>query len=484
VDAHTILWTDTDLYRQRHEKTATALMAVQHALRLRRPLKGAEDEFLALYADLAAAPPETFTTIWEDPFSYFWARIAYELTAWCLNPGPLPDVLASYCASLGTGEPHRALALHLEEFKKCVIALDLIAGAPRRFERPLQTTLPFSIPGTRFSIVGKGAIEVLGSNGVMVEVLYNGESLHLRTAAAAADPYLPRLVECPLLEDKDLEVKLKPETFNLPGLDAAHGFSGLPEDYQQQQIELLREALILLERHQPAALEHLRELVQVIALKPPAADKYSNVSFSDLPGAFILSAVRHPYWIADGLIHEFLHNRLFFILDAGEILEGERESAERSDFYSPWRDDLRSPSGLLHAVYVYIGVGKFWHAVCASGETAGLERQYVEDQAVRAVLQLKIGIAQLRRHATFTHIGIGLFRELEREVDRLAASMRQMNLSPSAPGTMARGDGQLVPLALGDDGRPLSILQSIQLHAEKFDRHRQCANLGAILNLD
>ena len=112
MDAQTVLWTDTDVYQRRYEKTATALMAVERALRARRPLGGGEDEFLSLYAVLAAADPGTFTPIWEDPFGYYWARLAYELTGWCLNPSPLPEGLEKYCAALGTEEPHRALALH------------------------------------------------------------------------------------------------------------------------------------------------------------------------------------------------------------------------------------------------------------------------------------------------------------------------------------------------------------------------------------
>ena len=93
----------------------------------------------------------------------------------------------------------------------------------------------------------------------------------------------------------------------------------------------MQEGLALVARHQPAAFEHLRELVQVIAFKPPASADYSNVSFSDLPGAFILSAVREPYWMADALIHEFLHNRLFFVVERGELLAdtGERYREKR-----------------------------------------------------------------------------------------------------------------------------------------------------------
>ena len=53
---------------------------------------------------LAAADPETFTTIWEDPFAYFWARLAYELVGWCLNPEPLPlgtrEILRRYAARM------------------------------------------------------------------------------------------------------------------------------------------------------------------------------------------------------------------------------------------------------------------------------------------------------------------------------------------------------------------------------------------------
>jgi hypothetical protein len=118
-------------------------MAVQRALRDRGPLAGGEDEFLALCGDLAAADPEIFTIIWEDPFSYFWTRLAYELTGWRLNPGPLPDTLKKYCAALGTQDAHRALALHLEEFKKFILALEMKTGGRRRFARPLMTTLPF-----------------------------------------------------------------------------------------------------------------------------------------------------------------------------------------------------------------------------------------------------------------------------------------------------------------------------------------------------
>ena len=487
MDAQAILWTDTEVYQRRYEKTATALMALERALRARRPLGGGEDEFLSLYGVLAAADPETFTVIWEDPFAYFWARLAYELTGWCLNPAPLPAGLEKYCITLGTQDPHQALALHLEEFKKFVIALEMTNGGSRRFNRPLETKLPFAIPGTRFSVLGSGTISVSGLSDASLEVVYEGTPSRLGLGDPISKSAMPRLVQCPIVQHRDFELMLKPATFCAPGIAAARALLDLDEDYQQQQISLVQDALALIERHQPESLEHIRELVQVVAFKPPGAGDFSNVSFSDLPGAFIVSAVKNSYWMADALIHEFLHNRLFFILDRGEILEGVDEGAAAGEFYSPWRDDPRPLSGLLHAVYVYIGVCKFWFSVCASGETIGngreYAREYAEDQAVRAVLDLRIGVAQLRRHATFTEAGADLFKEMQREVDRLGVAMRALNLSPSAPGAIVRGDGQIVPFGVREDGGRMSILDSVLAHAAKHDTRHECGDLGSILGL-
>jgi hypothetical protein len=186
--------------------------------------------------------------------------------------------------------------------------------------------------------------------------------------------------------------------------------------------------------------------------------------------------------MADALIHELLHNRLFFIIERNEILETGGNDDDDGEFYSPWRDDPRPLGGLLHAVYVYTGVCKFWLSVCESGETSGIRREYVEDQAVRAVLDLKVGIDQLRRYGTFTEIGDDLFKQMEREVDELWTSARALKLSPSNPAAIARGDGEVVPFGFGKDGQRLSILETVVAHAEQHDTHRQ-VDLKSALNL-
>lgn len=482
MDARAILWTDTGTYRRRYEKTANALIAVERALRSSRPLGGAEDEFLDLYRLVASADPQRFTQVWQDPFAYFWARLAYELVGSCVNSTPPPPRLERYCVALGASEPAGALALHLEEFKRLVLALEMISGRDRHFRRPLETRLPFSIPGSRYSVIGAGAIQVSDIVDGTLEAVHDGRPVRLRPGAAVIGPEMPQLVTRPIVRRGECELVLKAEAFFLPGVDAADALRDLPGRFQEQQIALLEDALALIERHQPSTFEHLAEVGRVIALKPAAAGDYSNVSYSDLPGAFILTAVEDAYWIADALIHELFHNRLFFIEDGQRILVEPDEGEEVADFYSPWRDELRPLSGLLHALYVYIPVCRFWLSVWRSAETSGLRKAYVEDQAIRGSLQIRIAARQLRRYARFTDFGAELFKELATEVEAVRATVDGLRLSPVAPAMITRADGQIVVGGVGPDGRPLTVVDTIRHHVKRYDVRGQCGDLEAILN--
>ena len=272
VDARRSLWEDDRLYRPRYEKTATALIAVQRTLQKRRPLQGAEDEFLALYAVLEAADPDIFTLIWEDPFSYFWARRAYELVGLCLKPAKVPNELRRYCLALGADEPREALRLHLERFKTFIIALEILTGGTHRFARSLEATLPLSIPATPYSILGDGRIEIAAVSANALEIVDRGKTLLLRPEASTLEAHTPRMVRRPIVEHGGVAVTLKPETFHLPGITQAEALRATPAEFQEQQIPLLRQALELIAKHQPDTLRKFGDLIKVIGLKPPTTE--------------------------------------------------------------------------------------------------------------------------------------------------------------------------------------------------------------------
>ncbi len=479
MDAHEILWADTSVYQRLYEKTATALIAVERTLRSKRLLGGAEDEFLELCGVLTSADADLFTQIWQDPAVYYWTRRAYELVGACSNPGDLPAQLKDYCVALGAPDPRAALPIHLEQFKKFILALELARGGSRRFQRAFEAKLPFAIAGSKYSILGSGSISIPTISGGSIEIIRDGVSSSLRPANEVMGSDAPQLVERPQARRGDCELSLKPEAFYLPGIGAADSLRQVPADFQGQQVRLLETALGLVERHHPLAFGHFSEVVKLIAFKPSTTGDYSNISYSDLPGAFILSAMREPYWMADALIHELFHNRLFFIEEREAILELSDDGGP-TEFYSPWRDDQRPLSGLLHALYVYIAVSQFWYSVSRSGETTGARKDYVEDQAVRATLQLRIAIHQLRRYARFTEFGAPLFMEMEKAVAAALESMRALKLSAEAPAMIARADGNIVIGGTGADGRPLSIIDTMRKHARQFDVHGQCSDFDPL----
>jgi HEXXH motif-containing protein len=484
MDTRETLWTDTELYRRRYEKTATALIAVACALREARPLAGGEEEFLELYDFIASLDPEVFTEVWEDPSAYFWARRAYEITGASLGSEPLPAELENFCRAMGTHEPRIALAVHLEEFKKFVIGGVIIAGENRAFRHPLTTKLPFSIPGTEFSVLGSGSMAIREICGSVLTVEYHSRALRLDPSDLVRKADSPRIAKRPIARCGEYELLLKPESFYLPGISAGDALREVAPDFQKSQVDLIEKGLALVERHHPLAFGHLCEMVRLIALKPPASGDYSNVSYSDLPGAFILSAVQEPYWIADALIHELFHNRLFFIEEREALLTNAAadEGDARREFYSPWREDLRPLTGLLHAIYVYIAVSQFWFSVWRGRETSGALSAYVVDQAVRATLQVRIASRVLRRHALFSDFGKDLFREMEKEVNAAWTTLHTLGLSPDAPAMIARGDGRIVVGGANPKGLPLSIIETIREHARRYDSRGQLGDFDALLS--
>jgi HEXXH motif-containing protein len=126
---------------------------------------------------------------------------------------------------------------------------------------------------------------------------------------------------------------------------------------------LLSEAWrLLVRRHRPAA-EVLAEVMRVIVpVEPdPAAGGVSATS-AHAYGAAAMSAPADARSLAVGLLHETAHSLL-----NGTVLLFDLVHPSRALGYSPWRDDPRPPSGVLHGAYAYLAVTRFWRTEAALG---------------------------------------------------------------------------------------------------------------------
>lgn len=140
---------------------------------------------------------------------------------------------------------------------------------------------------------------------------------------------------------------------------------------------VLDEALELIRRWRPQVLAEMATICSAIQfVQDPLAPSDRIISFSDnaVPGALYVSirqngSLLDPFDLADSLIHEYRHQKLYLCERAIRFVE-----PTDTLVVSPWRVDLRPPSGLLHAAFVFVELRRFWLHVRENGPVHLLNR--------------------------------------------------------------------------------------------------------------
>lgn len=432
------LWHSFEPMERRWEKSAAALVAVARTLEEEGASAAVEREFLELYAWAASRPAAAFTEVWKAPLAFAWVRGAYE----------------AYGRHLSAGAPPDAFRECLAHFRALVLGVALECGEDLTLSAPYRTALPFALPGTTRVLEGEGVVEITGCR--------DGR---LRWQGAAADER-----DAPVVRVGEARVQLNPYALRGLGADFPEVGRGLAAglDYHAAQAETVRVGLELVQRHAPEVFHQFAGVVRCLALKPSdRSDDISNVSLTELPGAFVALVVGFPYDLADTFVHEFHHNRLFFLEEETPLFEPDQNREVGSDMhYSPWRGDLRPLRGLLHAIYVTVPVTRFWLAVRASGELTGDEAAYADDRILRADRQFGLGLEGVERFGRLTPDGKEVFARIRAAVSALRADIAAA-LPESVPAFYCTAGGRVKPML--EDGRQIDVDRSVRLHVERYD---------------
>jgi uncharacterized protein len=187
-----------------------------------------------------------------------------------------------------------------------------------------------------------------------------------------------------------------------------------PEVVASEAREVVKEALEIVRQWRPALADEMESACYAVQfVRDPTAHPEKIVSFSDdsVPGALFVSvtqgdALIDPYDLADSLIHEHRHQKLYLLERFGPTV-----SPTAPRVVSPWRADLRPPSGLLHAVFVFVELQRFWEHVRDKGPARMHNRAL--NQLADTERNLKLGISTLRT-CEMTPVGEALIDVLER----------------------------------------------------------------------
>jgi len=474
MEPRELLWADVGVHRRRLEKSALALIALGRALADQRSLTPGIDGFLKLLDEVSGAQPPHFTRVWSDPVAYFWVRRAVHLIAGCRGE-PLGTVERAYCAEVGARSPAAALQLHLEEFKRFALAIAVVSGGEIVFAEPYVAALPLAIPGTDVVITGGERATIAGAHGSDIELIAPRRTLGIESAAHEG----VRAERCPAVSVGDNRVFLNPARFRLPGIGFPIDWTGLPLDFQLRYRSTAVAAFDAIRRFQPPTFAHMEEALHTIALRPNDGT-FFNITTSELPGSFVCTVPSDPYALAGAFIHEFHHNTLFAIEEAGPFLEpGERDEVEGENHYSPWVETLRPLHGILHAVYVFLPVFQFWCSVIDERPLDEGRLAHAKEQVARIPAQLRIGVNQLRRHACFTRVGSMLFDEMAKSVAEAEEAARVMGATLQAAVIGVSPSGALRPIRM--NGRTLTVAEAMLDHLTKTDVHGECGEERADL---
>ncbi len=470
--SYDFLWCESRPFETRCRKCVQVMSAIARVVEQQRSLGGCDEIFLASYRRFCDASPEAFTRVCLEPRTYFWTRVGFQLIDALVNGRELSPLARDYCYALGATDVKQAVRAHLDRFVEFELAAAHIDGRDWKGQIALAADRPWSLPASQWTIDSQSTADVRAFCTGELSGQQQEHSWRLPLASPGGDnkPGAPRLSMCPVLDTGGCSIRLQPAALAGLGLAAVEPTIVAGDDYQREHASLIREALEAIRRYSPETFEQVRDNIRLIALKPHRGNQYTNVSISELPGAMMLTVVNHPLAMADRIIHEFHHHRLFSIEDGDPLLEPNTSPGERlARYYSPWRDDPRPIRGLLHGLYVFIAVGRFWQAIFEAADRSA-DQPYVVDQLLRIGKQLTLAHDILASNARFTPIGEGAFAQITTDVAALHERMRSAGLPDDAPALELTDAGHIQSQLSSTTNRPLTVAEAIDEHIARFEK--------------
>ena len=474
-----LLWSDGDVLNWKAEKAIGAMLAVGNTLQARGSRTQQEDEFLALLQWTKSVSSKAFNIAASAPTTYHWARLAFQLLSGIENDN-LTEEPRAYFKALNHRNAQDAFDFHLDQFKLFVLALAITDGTEISFE-PFHVQLPVAIPTTPWSFDGDAELQISGVTAPRnLSTIVDGVPAEIPLPSASME-WNSRLSihMAPTIQLGDNRIVLQPHAFALPDLPSMESVVPIGIDFQRDSLDHVLRAMAAIQLYDETTYLQFSQAMKVIAFKPESAGGVANTSCSRLPGAAIFTASKHPLVLAEDLIHEFYHNRLFAIEESSDFFApGEFDPVSDEKFYSPWRQDSRPFYGLLHAEYVFDRVLKFWLGVMRA--TTSLDSSSVKYAKCRILMlreQLRLTTMQLRTFAKFTKFGQELFDRLDASIGESLGIAASLDICGDEIAWTPLANGRFNAVC-GKSGPPLTVTEVLDRHIQQFDRYHRCQSLN------
>ena len=468
-DIRDFVWNRTDFFENRYRKGIAAVVASYKFISEHHPLNYSpeEREFLSLYHRIKNLPGEVFSHVWQEPLAYAWSVTIYNrlsvLDMVRLRANTWHDQQQADTAEMVESQ----LYSQLDFFKLFVIGVIYLAKESIVFERTFKIALPFSIPGTGLVIRGDHHAEIISITDSVLKLKKDDDIFEInldKDPVAILQPV--RLEKCPLITSHNTHFYLNPFSSRFPYFETLDGeyAAAAPQAISYDEIEAIESALALFKRFYPEGFDQFCKWTRVLATKSPYARGVGSTTNTELPGLITLMLPCSRIWLAETFVHEYFHQRLFFLDEETPIME---EIPGPSIYYQPWRWDARPPLGLIHAIFVFTPVAKFFLNMYKSREFNGTELYYIADFAVRTSVRLQIGIDNLGKIDDFTENGLQLLGILKHEIECYVKEVKKTDLNLDMPAMEFSKQKNSYSPQLGiRDNKPMTVREALIEHIE------------------
>ncbi|TQE28984.1 hypothetical protein Sipo8835_04495 [Streptomyces ipomoeae] len=376
-------WTGTTraVFAARYLHTLVGIRRLAALLAEQAPGPLAEADLMASLEAIGAAPADAQKRVLNHPSAAFWVDVAWNLVARRAHER-FPEV---------------HLVPHLREFARFALSALLLCGEGRlTADVRADSAGRISLPGSGVTLEGAAPwarTSLTVDNG---HLAWSGQRLRV-----------PRLAVGTELNWLDRDLRLGGRTeFTFAELD--------PAEARRWQDELNGHVDLIGAVCEPLAEELVGGLGVIVPVRSPDPSRlHVSGSFHEAPGLVAL-ALGERMATAEALVHEYGHQKLNALLPLDPLIIDDTGEAVH---YSPWRDDPRPLSGLLHAVYSFTSVADFYRALLDTPDVGGLDPRHVVNRVYRVVRQVRDGLSELRAAATLSPLGAAFVDAVTARID-------------------------------------------------------------------
>jgi HEXXH motif-containing protein len=178
-------------------------------------------------------------------------------------------------------------------------------------------------------------------------------------------------------------------------------------------------AQAMIRRHLPGLDEDRTALVRRIVPSHMRDGRLISSTSSDILGTIFVTHHQQPALVAEQIVHEVSHTRLFFLQMLDDLIQESypNDSWIEARFYSPWRRDPRPINGILHGAFVFDAVAELWARILESPEAEEGIRSLGRRRLGQVVGQLQRARETLDREAALTPWGHAVVARLGGRLD-------------------------------------------------------------------